>query len=496
MSCILVLNGLFATPYLRKKMTNEKDSLEILLEKIIKFSNIEKRIFIANNKEIELPSNLETILIPDARFVSFLQAIKKISADYENIVHIFADTPFIDHELCEKLIRLHMDEMADYTYAEGFVGGVACEVMKSDMPEKLLSLIKNEKAVIKRNSIFETICKDINSFDIETIIAEEDQSLLRLFLCTEKKRDYTLLKKIFESNAESFNAGEMGNFLRSNIGLTRTLPVFFQMEITTHCQLSCPFCPRTKVKPEPLHMPFKSYQLICKKIKDFCDDAVILFSGLGEPTLNPDFLQFLKCNQEHNFTSIVETNGLTCTDFLYSEISKLQYAGLYFVFSIDSLDGKIFQSLRTEKAGFQSIYQNYLNFHEKLPDTTYVQAVRMQENEDVLPDFFRTLKKETENIIIKKYNTFAGFLPEKKVANITPLERFPCWHLKRDLAIQVNGNVSLCFVDLNNTNSIGNILDDPLEILWEKIGFFYDEHCQDKYSGICKNCDEFYTYNF
>jgi spiro-SPASM protein len=125
-----------------------------------------------------------------------------------------------------------------------------------------------------------------------------------------------------------------------------------------------------------------------------------------------------------------------------------------------------------------------------------VQAVRMKENEEDLDAFFRLWKARTENVIIQKYDAFTGALPDRAVADLSPLNRFACWHLKRDMAILMDGTVPLCREDIRSSLKLGNALEDDLSAIWESAGEVHRSHLSGKYPGICAACDEYYTYNF
>jgi hypothetical protein len=66
------------------------------------------------------------------------------------------------------------------------------------------------------------------------------------------------------------------------------------------------------------------------------------------------------------------------------------------------------------------------------PEKTHVQAVRVKENEEDIETFY-VRKGVTRERDIQKYDSCAGLLPDRSVADLSPLKRFPCWHLKRDL---------------------------------------------------------------
>lgn len=82
------------------------------------------------------------------------------------------------------------------------------------------------------------------------------------------------------------------------------------------------------------------------------------------------------------------------------------------------------------------------------------------------------------------------------MTDLSPLTRFPCWHLKRDLPILLDGTVLTCREDLSGEGALGNFLrEDPL-VLWKKGETLYREQLGQNYPGICGSCDEYYTFNF
>ena len=130
------------------------------------------------------------------------------------------------------------------------------------------------------------------------------------------------------------------------------------------------------------------------------------------------------------------------------------------------------------------------------PGSTHVQAVRMKDNEEDLESFYREWKQRTEHVIIQKYDAFAGALPDRRVADLSPLVRFPCWHLRRDVSVLLDGTVPLCREDLRAGAALGNAFTDELAAIWERGGRQYARHVQGELPDICGRCDEYYTFNF
>jgi spiro-SPASM protein len=151
---------------------------------------------------------------------------------------------------------------------------------------------------------------------------------------------------------------------------------------------------------------------------------------------------------------------------------------------------------RLRGAGYAEAVKTAELLLSTFPGKTWVQAVRMRENEDDLEAFYKSWKAKTENVIIQKYDSFSTFLPDRKVADLSPVKRFPCWHLKRDMAILLDGTVPLCREDLRREHVLGNAFGEELALIWDRGEELYLQHIAEKYPSLCASCDEYYTYNF
>ena len=179
---------------------------------------------------------------------------------------------------------------------------------------------------------------------------------------------------------------------------------------------------------------------------------------------------------------------------ILNEIREESYKKPTWIVSLDAFSNEVYRKIRGN--GFKEA----LDFTDRLlnyfPEKTYVQAVRMDENEEELEKFYRHWKEKTNNVIIQKYDNFCGMLPDKRVTDLSPLKRFPCWHLKRDIYILIDGTVPLCREDFNKEYVLGNVFKDEFEQIWERGKIYYQDHLRGEYPEICKRCDEYYTYNF
>ena len=86
--------------------------------------------------------------------------------------------------------------------------------------------------------------------------------------------------------------------------------------------------------------------------------------------------------------------------------------------------------------------------------------------------------------------------PRPKSSRPFTPEAFPLLHIKRDVAILLDGTVPLCREDTERTHPLGNVFVEDLAAIWERGVAFYKNHIDEAYPSICRECDEYYTFNF
>jgi spiro-SPASM protein len=140
---------------------------------------------------------------------------------------------------------------------------------------------------------------------------------------------------------------------------------------------------------------------------------------------------------------------------------------------------------------------SFFPLEEGKDNRVYVEAVRINGEEDAIEKFYRSWKawERGPAIIIQKYDSFCGFLPQKMPVDLSPVERRPCWHLLRDSPILLDGTVLLCREEPGK-NAAGNIFKEDPAAIWEKGKEDYLSHCKKDYKENCRVCDEYYTFNF
>jgi spiro-SPASM protein len=195
---------------------------------------------------------------------------------------------------------------------------------------------------------------------------------------------------------------------------------------------------------------------------------------------------------------IVETSGIGWDFTLLENLARDYPDRLIWIVSLDDIDQEGYANLRG--VGLDEAVRCANKLLALFPKNAYVQAVRMKQNEERLEKFYRNWKAKTDNVIIQKYDSFATYLPDRSVADLSPLERPPCRHLARDLSILIDGTVPLCKDCLaprinDDSIALGNVFEEGLEKLWQKGERYFIDHMKGDYPSICKRCDEYHTYN-
>ncbi len=497
MKNIAIVNGINLSPYALENVRSGKTPLDFVKEYIGSLPEVEKTLVLLSSPCREL-KQYESLQDEHWTTGEMLRRIKEKAEGFDNIFYFYADCMFLNSEITKRMYANHKTYFADYTFADGYPYGLTPEILKPYILTPLLNLLgEDEITVPDRNSLFELIKKDINSFDLETEISPVDLRLLRAGLSADCRRNFFLLKRLAEYGA--FSEQEILKALQEHKEILRTLPVYFLVQTVEGCAQQCSYCPYPKFRPDMLgkkgEMAPEDFEKILEKIRGFCEDAVIGFSLWGEHSLHSKAYELIeKVCEIPSFKLVIETSALGWDAKALQSLSGNVRDRCRWIVSLDAISEACYNTLRGQ--GFAEAMENTKILLETFGRNVFVQAVRMQQNEDELEKFYKQWKQTTENIIIQKYDYFSGFLPQYRVTDLSPLKRFPCWHIKRDIAVFLDGSVSLCREDINKQHVLGNLLQDDPAVIWDRGNDFYLRHLKEEYPDICKECDEYYTYNF
>ena len=446
------------------------------------------------------PSGVAVKEMDSLSAAELVAVLGELSEGYDNIFYFYADCPLIDSELTGRMYENHLKYFSEYTFADGYPSGLSVEIIKASILPLLLKLAGPDPDAAGRRSVFSLIEKDINSFDIETEISPDDQRLLRVSLFPDTKRNFIQLKKLMRILSDEKGglpkqelAGSVLSAVRESGEFLRSLPVFFEIQTTPGSPQKIGYFPELPAGDG--EMSVEDFKTILSKISDFSEDGVISLSVRNEPSVHSSPAALAEAVLSYpNLDLLIETSGTCWKPDEVRRILSLDGSRITWIIDLDAVDPALYKELRGEG------YDEACSFASELiglsPSNVWVQTVRMKDNESDTENFYKHWKEKTNNVIIQKYDWCCGRLPQRKVTDLSPVRRLPCWHLKREMTVLLDGSVPLCRDDLDNRHLLGNLLREDAEKIWENGREIYLQHLREEYPDLCRNCDEYYTYNY
>lgn len=238
--------------------------------------------------------------------------------------------------------------------------------------------------------------------------------------------------------------------------IRQTAPFTIQVEPTEGCNLGCKFCGlqgmrKNGTKPWKF-MTTAIAERIASEIARVGWKAKIVFAVHGEPTLNPDLLEIIKIFRSHLEGNIFHlyTNGIN--------INKSENPGLY-------LD-KLFDA-GVDDVLIDCYTKDSYAFIEKVGDRNVVVL------EPGVP--YYTTKHERRILLVPPLDDDKVNRATRRLLNhagaAAPLDKSfnnkRCALPFREMTIRWDGNVALCCNDFRGAYKIANIMELPIDELWQ-----------------------------
>jgi spiro-SPASM protein len=500
-----------------------KNALSLTLERTAAFPELRKTILLLNEDAPQPPDTPKLEIIRASHWTKrqVLETLSQVSQGFDLSYYAWADCPFLDPGLAKAVMERHIRYAAEYSYADGWPYGLAPEVLAPGVAGILAKILEGkegpEDREVGRDAIFSVLQRDINAFDIETEISPVDLRFHRLSLSADCRRNLLILTRFSEAglfSAES-TAQEVERIIGERPEILRTLPNFYPIQVARPCPQTCRLCPYPHFSAQERKnddhaesnrdfIELAEFDALLDRIGAFSGDAVIDLSLWGELGLHPgktDLIRAVLARQ--NLSLVIETSGI---GWKTAELEALAnerrlprvngMAPLSWILSLDTQDPARYRDIRGE--GYTEAVESAKTLIRLFPEDAYVQAVRVKGFEDDIERFYRSWKDRGAKVIIQKYDSFCGLLPDLEAADLSPVKRRPCWHLLRDMPILINGDVLPCREEPFTGRVLGNVFSESLESIWAKGAVFYQQQCvpMEHYDGICAECNEYYTYNF
>ncbi len=483
---------------------NDTDTPHLIASKILSFfPDIKVFYSLPSSYNGKLKTEENTIIRESVDDVKYWKdAFSRMTS--QHIAVIKGDSPFFDPDVFKEMSELHKKYLAEFTYSENLPEGFTCEIISAELMKQLPDIKEDSLPLSK------VIKSNINQFDVELYYREPDIRDKRLSFRLSNPREKKIMKNIMSVRGGIPQYNEIRDIIKDHPEVLFTGPSYLEIELNGGCDLDCIFCYRKSLKNEHPAMSIETLKKIILEMNHFALPYTICFGGSGEPLDNPDFyaLMDIVCDAPLIEQLIIETNGIKADANFKSYLSSPERSKVKVIINNNGLDSDSYRRLHGS-ASFDKVFNNIISLNElnSTGERVYIQVMKINETDefnsedeqrsylDKYYDFWEGYKVP---IILQKQNIYSGRIKDRRYSDLSPLKRIPCWHLQRDMYILADGSVAFCKQDIDGDNAYGNINSSPLHEIWEKQKMSFIDEYNGRFPSKpdCKNCDEWYTFNF
>lgn len=267
-------------------------------------------------------------------------------------------------------------------------------------------------------------------------------------------------------------------------------PLFLDIEVTSVCNLKCPFC-ATTFREDKIKKGFISFDIVKKIIDEGAEKNLygVKFNIRGEPLLHPLIHDFVKYAKKKKLIDVYfNTNAIVLSE----DMSKsLIDSGLdRLTISVEGYTKEVYERYRVG-ANFEQLLSNIETFqtlkkklgvsHPKLR----IQTVMLPGMLEIFDEYKEFWSKRSEEVAFLDYKE----MKEKKKGN---KYKWACPQIWQRMAIWWDGTIMPCNHDDDGLISIGNVKQITIEQAWrsEKLNYIREAHKKGQADKIpaCDGC--------
>lgn len=274
---------------------------------------------------------------------------------------------------------------------------------------------------------------------------------------------------------------------------TPPIPLNIDLELTTCCNLKCPFCfLQSDAYVRSLHKPYMDTQMAIQIIKEAAQIGVpaIKMNWRGESTLHKDFNKIMKATRNKFHEVLINTNGNCPPD----SIPGLMYATKIMV-SIDTMNKEKYANMR-KRGNLREVYNLINELLERGHKNIWARRVITKENKD--EDFAQIIKSTFKGKVKASEHYEFNRIDDDRGKKIIAAKREYCGYPSQRIVFATDGQAYPCCVDYNCTMPMGDYNKESILNIWNYS--YIDELrrelklCDYIDLETCKNCTSFMSY--
>lgn len=229
-----------------------------------------------------------------------------------------------------------------------------------------------------------------------------------------------------------------------------------QIELSTHCNWDCDYCPRPHLTREK---EFISYETFHKAVDTFIEETTtLILSKDGEPLMHPDFGDlFFYAIGKYTGKVDIYTNGVFLTNDILDILGSVPNAISIFVTDHTASRKGTQDSTKTLANFTNAVDRGYTNISLNLTKHAFNEQTKEDTNWLRTWNVYKHDHPNVSSIHLNSHkNSWAGFVGTAKYDSCPFMEY-------EFIGVGITGNVTMCCLDLNEELVAGNILTDSKE---------------------------------
>jgi len=245
---------------------------------------------------------------------------------------------------------------------------------------------------------------------------------------------------------------------------TGPFPLFIDIEVTSVCNLRCPFC-STTYRDRSIQKGFISFEAVKKIIDEGADNGLygVKFNYRGEPLLHKEICRFVRYAKDKGLIDVYfNTNAVSLdTDMARGLIE----AGLDRIsISMEGFTGEVYERYRVG-ASFEKVLSNIIDLQEEKKKRgashpkVRIQAVLLDEIKDNMEEYQRFWSRIADEVAYVDY---------KEMKERRKELRFPwaCPQIWQRMQVWWDGTILPCNHDDEAGLRLGNIKEITIKDAW------------------------------
>jgi len=231
-------------------------------------------------------------------------------------------------------------------------------------------------------------------------------------------------------------------------------PPLFDIEVSSICNLECSFCPRKEIVRDKDLMDMDTLKVLSKWLPD---NAIVMFSGLGECLLNENLERMIHILKERGISSCIVTNGILLDpdrqlSLIASGIDQIQI-------SYVASNEETYLNAIGKKGNFNELLNNLQYLSDHRPEDLRVQLnfVDIGYNLNEISSIQEIANIWGFDFFYRRLHSRGGALSLGEITSKKEKNCFRCGTFASVFFITSDGEIISCVNDVERRNVFGNI---------------------------------------